>query len=41
VSSAHGYPPQVVVVTLRPIWSTAVRYKDHTNRDVGRCFALG
>src|SRR5882757_3644098 len=28
--SAHVYPPQVVVVTLRPIWSTVVRYKAHT-----------
>jgi hypothetical protein len=40
-SSAHVYPPQVVVVTLQPIWGTAVRYEVHTNRDVGRCVALG
>jgi hypothetical protein len=39
--SAHVYPPQLVVVTLQPIWNTAVTYKAHTNRDVGRCVALG
>ncbi len=39
--SAHVYPPQVVVVTLRPIRSTVVRYKAHTNCDVGRCVVLG